>query len=165
MKKSIRAAVSKMTAIQEKSSYEKDFCKWTELQARLLRKRELDKIDIDNLIEEIESLGKRDKRSLKSHLIILLQHKLKIEYSPKNHIYAYYINSWNNSVNDAYTEIDLILQDSPSLVPELNKSLAEVYRHAKQKASREMNEKVELFPKDCPWSIKDLFPNIEKKYK
>lgn len=159
-KKTIRSKPKKLLMQvqlpREELEYDEDFFKWTKKQAHLLKKRAFEELDIDNLIEEIESLGKSDRRALKSHLIILLQHKLKIEFSEKNSVYGYYINSWNSSVRDATREIDLILQDSPSLKPELNKYLEVAYQYAKEKAAQEMNTNPKIFPKDCPWSIKSL---------
>lgn len=166
-KKIVKARSKKMaiaTPPKEELEYEKDFVKWTKTQASLLKKRNLNRLDIDNLIEEIESLGKSDKRALESHLIILLQHKLKLEYQPKTQIYAYYLNSWNSSVNDSSREIFLLVKDSPSLKTELRKVFNEAYEYARKKASQESELPESTFPKECPWVLKDIFPDLNKKY-
>lgn len=135
------------------STYEKDFYKWTGTQAKLLRRGDFKKIDIDNLIEEIESLGKSDKRALKSHLINLLTHLLKIEYQPESRGNS---NSWNASVKNARLEILLIMEDSPSLKKELTKMIEGAYNLARQNAAGETNLPLDKFPEKCPWANTEI---------
>ena len=63
--------------------YEKDFYAWTVEQARLLRSGELSAVDIENIAEEIESMGRSDRREIKSRLIVLLSHLLKWQMQPQ----------------------------------------------------------------------------------
>lgn len=137
--------------------YDKDFVKWTQAQADLLKEGHLDKLDIVNLIEEIESLGRSDKRALKSHLIILLQHLLKEKYQPEMMENS---NSWKSSINNSKMEIELILEDSPSLKKELNKMLPKAYSHARVNASIETDLDEKIFPEECPWEIQEILPFI-----
>ena len=131
--------------------YDKDFLKWTKHQALLLKNREFEKIDIDNLREEIESLGKSEKRALNSHLINLLMHLLKIEYQKSNQIYF-----WYQSISNARTEIMLLLKDSPSLKNEMKKIFKDSYIYARNKASQETGLEIHVFPENCPWEMKDI---------
>ena len=141
--------------------YNNDFFKWTQNQVRLLKRGAYNELDIENLIEEIESLGKSDRRALRSYLILVLQHMLKIEYSAKNHIYTYYLNSWISTVRDAQTAMDLILEDSPSLKQEISKYLPTAYQHAAQKAAQEMNMNKKNFPSECPWLAEQVLNRTE----
>lgn len=144
--------------------YEDDFYAWTNDQADLLKKKEFERLDMENLIEEIESLGNSNKFSLESYLIILLLHKLKLEYHPKNDEYKYNTRSWSISVGNSEDAILLIVEYSPSLKKQLRIILNQAYKKALKKASRETNLPITTFPKECPWELKKLFPDLEEKY-
>jgi hypothetical protein len=146
-----------MKSIHTKS-YEHDFFKWTKQQALLLKNREFEKIDIDNLREEIESLGKSEKRALNSHLINLLMHLLKIEYQKEKHT-----SSWDQSISNARTEIMLLLKDSPSLKNEMKKIFKDSYQYARNKASQETGLEINVFPETCPWEISDIYTFSDAK--
>jgi Domain of unknown function DUF29 len=147
---------------KEALSYEKDFCKWTHSQASLLRKGELEKIDVLNLIEEIESLGRNDRRSLRSYLVVLLMHLLKQQYQSERKTS---LNSWQSSILNSTREIIFLLEDSPSLRLELINIYNKAYERARKDASIETGLKLETFPEECPWTVEDLFPIIKKKSK
>ena len=63
-------------------NYEEDFYGWTVEQSRLLRSGELSAIDAANIAEEIESIGRSDRRELKSRLVVLVPHLLKWGHQP-----------------------------------------------------------------------------------
>jgi hypothetical protein len=63
------------------STYDKDFYAWAMENAELLRQKKFEEIDIDNIAEEIESMGKGNKRSVFSHLSILIAHLLKWKFN------------------------------------------------------------------------------------
>jgi hypothetical protein len=160
-KKTLKIPHKKMSvaaSIKKEPEYEKDFVKWTKSQANLLKKRNLDELDIDNLIEEIESLGKNDRRALYSQTLILLTHLLKLEYQPKGQGNS---NSWNSSILNATREIKRLIKDSPSLRNELIKIFPEAYEDARQSASVETQLNIKTFPKDCPWNIQKILPFIK----
>jgi Domain of unknown function DUF29 len=138
---------------QKTHLYDEDFYKWTKTQASLLKskKAQLSDLDIKNLIEEIESLGISDKRSLKNHLINLLMHLLKKEYQPEKHT-----RSWDKSIQNARIQINLLLEDSPSLKQEIKKEYKSAYEYARKKANVETGLDIEKFPSECPWNIKDV---------
>ena len=62
--------------------YDTDFYQWTQTMALALRQGHWQDLDIENLVEEIESLGRSEKRALKSRLEVLLMHLLKWAYQP-----------------------------------------------------------------------------------
>ncbi len=66
--------------MNQKEPYEKDFVIWTEEQASALKARQFTRLDYDNLIDEIEDMGKSEKRSLESYLQRLIEHLLKLQY-------------------------------------------------------------------------------------
>jgi len=74
-------------------SYEQDFYGWTQEQAALLRAGRLTDLDIENLIEEVETMGRSEKRELESRLTVLLLHLLKWKYQPNRRG-----RSWNLTI-------------------------------------------------------------------
>lgn len=131
--------------------YDSDFYAWSLHQSECLRKKEFLNLDIDNLIEEIESLGRSNKLALKSHLIILLLHLLKLKYQPE-----FSSNSWRNSISNARREIELLLQDSPSLKNVLKDEFKNCFERACKDAAYETQKNINEFPKECPWTIEEV---------
>lgn len=82
-----------VTHINIKTLYEQDFNLWLETTANLLKTRQLEQLDYDNLIEEIESMERGDKRALESNLEQVLIHLLKWKYHPTKQT-----NSWRYSI-------------------------------------------------------------------
>jgi hypothetical protein len=75
----------KMSVAAPKNLYDSDFYLWTQEQSGILEKHRFDDLDIENLLEEIEALGKRDMHSLRSYLIVFFQHLLKLKYQKMDH--------------------------------------------------------------------------------
>ena len=92
--------------------YDEDFALWSAEQAALIRAGKLDRIDLENVAEEIESLGKSDKRQIRSRLQVLMLHLLKWERQP-----AERSRSWASSIRDQRRAIVDLIDDSPSLRP------------------------------------------------
>jgi hypothetical protein len=99
--------------------YDRDFVLWTEDQAAALRRAKDSNLDWENLAEEIESLGKSDRRELTSQIRRILHHLLKIESSPA----AEPRSGWHSTVRDARAQIDEILRDSPSLRRQIDSTI------------------------------------------
>lgn len=93
------------------SLYEGDFALWLDDVAAKLRSRDFDQLDIENLIEEIEALGRSDKKEIKSRLITLLTHLLKRLYIDS----AYDNRGWEITIREQRKELTLLLEQSPSL--------------------------------------------------
>lgn len=160
IKKTVKASVKRLTvSASRKKEYEKDFSKWADHQAMLLKEGDFEKLDIDHLIEEIQDLGKREKQMLTSYLENLLMHKLKIKYQPKKHT-----NSWDNSIELASHKAQKTLSENPSLKPKLKEILEDSYFSARLLAASETNLSKDTFPGKCPWSLNEIFPALEKKY-
>jgi Domain of unknown function DUF29 len=130
--------------------YETDFNQWIEEQVKLLRDRQLDRLDVENLIEEIESLGKSDKRQLKSRLEVLLHHLLKWQYQPTEQT-----RSWQGTIAEQRRRIRDLLLDSPSLKSYAEGMANDCYADAREQASLETGLALDCFPPDCPCAIAD----------
>lgn len=141
------------------SSYDKDFFKWANTQADLLKKGEFSKLDIDNLIEEIEDLSKREKQRLTSYLEVLLMHLLKAKFQPEMHTV-----SWDLSIREAHHKADKTLKENPSLKSKLKEIVEDAYFTARLKAALETKMPEKTFPEKCPWILKDLLVDLGKKY-
>ena len=96
-------------------SYESDFYGWTQEQAALLRAGRLADLDIENLIEEVETMGRSEKRELESRLTILLLHLLKWKYQEVRRG-----RSWELSIIEQRLKFDQILEENPGLKPKLD---------------------------------------------
>ena len=131
--------------------YNTDYVSWTEAMAHNLRQRNFEALDIENLAEEIESLGKRDRRELVSRLDVLLMHLLKWRYQiPKRS------TSWQSTIKEQRRQIARILTDSPSLKRYLLDQFDECYQEARDMAADETGLMRSSFPKDCEWTIEEV---------
>ena len=130
------------------SLYDSDFYAWANEQAALLREGRVGEADLAHIAEEIESMGKTEKRELVSRLTVLLLHLLKWGHQP--HLRG---NSWRLSIANARDEITDVLADNPSLKPHLGEAMASAYRYARRKAAIETDAAEKAFPAACPWSF------------
>jgi hypothetical protein len=128
--------------------YDADFVRWTEEQAARLRDGRFDVLDLENLAEEIESLGKRDRRRLKSRLTVLLMHLLKWAYQPEQRS-----GSWDSTIRTQRADVRQLLEDSPTLRREVPAIIAERYEMARRNAAAETGLPLAKFPTDCPFAV------------
>jgi hypothetical protein len=116
--------------------YEQDFVRWTEQQSRALREAAGVAINLSldwhNLAEEIESLGASQRRELRSRLGVILEHFLKLEYS----LAADPRRGWIDTVERERSEIELLLDQSPSLRGDLAQIILDETRRAIRRAAR-----------------------------
>jgi hypothetical protein len=131
--------------------YETDFYEWANQQAQLLREGRLADADVQNLAEEIESMGRGEKRELASRLNILLLHLLKWRHQP-----ARRGTSWRLSILKARKAIVLHLRDNPSLKSRLDEAMADAYDSARLEAAIETGIDENVFPQICPWSFTEV---------
>lgn len=131
--------------------YKTDFCAWIQQQVDLLHERSFDQLDIPNLIEEIEDMGKSQRQALESNLKIVLMHLLKWKIQQQKRS-----NSWRNTIREHRRRINRQLKDSPSLKRHLIESLAETYQEAREDAAYETELLLELFPIECPFSVEQV---------
>ncbi|MGJ0452122.1 MAG: DUF29 domain-containing protein [Methylocystis sp.] len=105
--------------------YDQDFYAWANEQAALLRAGKLSEADIEHIAEEVESLGRTEKRDLVSRLIVLMVHLLKWRFQP-----SLRGRSWKLSVDEQQIAIDAHLSDNPSLKSVIADATALAYRQA-----------------------------------
>ena len=134
--------------------YNKDFYGWTLEQAQLLKSGQWQAIDMENLIDEIESMGRSEKRALDSRIIVLITHLLKWHYQPTRRG-----KSWQLTIKGQRANCLDILDDNPSLKAKLNDSFVKAYSRAKIEAAKETGLDENFFPAECPYSIAQLFDN------
>jgi hypothetical protein len=131
-----------------RSLHDSDFYAWSLEQAALLREGRVAEADLETIAEEIESMGKTEKRELVSRLTVLLLHLLKWQREPAGRC-----NSWRLSIANARDEIADLLDDNPSLKSVTNEVTASAYRYARRKAAIETDMGEEEFPAQCPWGF------------
>lgn len=126
--------------------YEQDFLAWTRDQADALRRRSANELDWENLLEEVESLGKQQRSELRNHLIILLVHLLKWRLQPDRRS-----RSWALTIAEQRRESERMVVENPSLKPELDDLLESAYRIARLRAARQSRLSIKAFPDDNPF--------------
>ncbi|MDQ3248758.1 MAG: DUF29 domain-containing protein [Chloroflexota bacterium] len=136
----------------QRTTYETDFYAWTQQQAALLQAEDLEKLDLPNLAEEIESMGKRDRKEVASRLKVLLIHLLKWKYQPQKNKGS----SWRDTIRTQRNEIADEFDYSPSLRRELSALIAYAYPRARRDAAIETKLALATFPADCPWTGEEI---------
>lgn len=134
------------------AAYDSDFVSWSERQAQLLRDRQFDQLDLGNLLEELDSMGARERKELRSRLVVLLMHLLKCRCQP-----ARKTRSWVATLGEQRTQILLSLQQSPSLGKDLLATVDAVYPLALKRAAMETGLPVSAFPAANPFTEEQLF--------
>lgn len=118
------------------NSYETDFYAWTIEQVTLLHNQQWQQLDLENLIEEITSLGKQQRQELPNRLSILLAHLLKWEYQPQKRS-----RSWLATIRVQRRDVLHLLRDNSSL---------------KSYLQGETNLPEATFPKLCPYDFGEI---------
>jgi hypothetical protein len=131
--------------------YEKDFYGWIYHNIDLLRQGKLTEINTELLIEELESMAKRDRRELMSRLMILIAHLLKWQFQPKQRS-----GNWRASISEQRIQITEQLKESPSLNNILIECIHLAHPKAVGLAVKETELSKALFPNECPYSIEQL---------
>jgi hypothetical protein len=131
-------------------TYDEDLVAWTEEQVALLREGHLDALDRENIIEEIESLGKSQQRELSSRMVVLFAHLLKWQFQPDLRG-----ASWRSTIRVQRAGIQDVLDDSPSLKRHFDDAtwMAKRWRHGVEQAVIETGLPRVDFPTICPWTL------------
>ncbi|RBP08231.1 uncharacterized protein DUF29 [Roseiarcus fermentans] len=128
--------------------YETDVILWSQEQARALRERDYSQLDIEHLADEIEDVGKSEKRELASRMAVLLGHLLKWRFQSEKRS-----ASWRNTINLQRKRIALLIKGTPSLDavmrdPDWREAM---WLDAVAQAARETGIDEGAFPEACPW--------------
>src|SRR5512137_2940792 len=132
-----------------KTLYEQDFYSWIQHHVALLKDSRFDEIDVDNLIEELQGMAKKDERELISRLIILIAHLLKWQYQPDMQS-----KSWSSSIIEQRVQVLFLLEDVPSLRNKMPDAMLRAYPKALEVAVKETG--LSGYPKHCTYSEKQL---------
>lgn len=133
------------------TSYQTDIVAWANEQAQYIRAGLFDKLDLEHLAEEIEDVGKSEKRELASRMAVLLAHLLKWKYQP-----AFRGNSWTGTIKTQRKHISVALKETPSLKALLSNAewLDLTWGDAVVQAEKETG--LDHFPDVCPWAMSDV---------
>ena len=136
--------------------YETDFYAWTLEQSKLLKQGDFQHLDIVNLVEEIESLGKQQRQELRNRLGVLIGHLLKWHYQPDKRS-----KSWRVTIREQRREILRLLQENPSLKSYLEEAIIYAHESGKDLVVGETPLDDADLPANCPYSSEQLFdPNF-----
>lgn len=133
------------------TDYEDDFYAWSVEQAELLRLRRFSELDLTNLVEEIESMGREQRHALESCYRVLIFHLLKWQFQPSRRS-----RSWKITIIRERGNIERREETNPSLRSDAALIVRGIYRTACREAAAETGLSVTTFPADCPYTIKQL---------
>ena len=126
--------------------YESDFYAWTQRQAALIRDGDIAAVDLLNVLEEIETLGRKEVSELRSRYTVLATHLLKQMFQP-----ARAGRSWRTTILNQRIAIARHMKDNPSLKSKADEIFAEAYADARLIASSETGLPEETFPMEPPF--------------
>jgi len=131
--------------------HDTDYLQWIETTVEKLQSQDYANVDWENLIEEIADMGRSERRSLKSNLIVILVHLLKWQFQPEKRS-----GSWEGSIIEHRRRVKEALDDSPSLKSYLENIFAECYAQAVKQAKAETSLSMESFPLICPYQLPEV---------
>lgn len=133
------------------TDYEDDFYAWCFEQAELLRQKRFGEVDLPNVIEELESTGRSDKRELQSRFETIIIHLPKWQFQPEQRS-----RSWQTTLGRERLTIEAHEEESATLRNEAALWLDKLYSRARRHAASEIGLPIETFPPACPYTIAQL---------
>lgn len=127
--------------------HDQDFHAWTQQQAGLIRSGRTGELDMEHLLEEIESMGASERSQLQSRLKVLIGHLLKWQHQPRLRS-----RSWTATIEEQRLSVMELLDDNPSLRNLLDERMAKAYRQGVLLAVKETNIDKRQFPETCPYT-------------
>ncbi|TAE59818.1 MAG: DUF29 domain-containing protein [Nostocales cyanobacterium] len=143
-----------LTVDNNKKLYDQDFYLWIQTTVQQLKERNLEQLDIENLIEEIDSMGRSEKRELKTRLVVLIEHLLKLQYWTQEKDYN--ARGWRKTVVEQRRQIAYTLADSPSLKAILNDVFLDCYQDARKDTINKYQLSSKLFPQEPPFTLTEV---------
>ncbi len=143
--------MNKVERVRQRASYDSDFARWSTEQSALIRQGRFDELDRANVAEEIESLGRSERREIENRLKVLLLHLLKWRFQTQRQK-----GGWRTTIREQRVQIAKVVRDSPSLRSHPAEVLGEEYRTARADAADETGLPEATFPADCPFSIEQI---------
>ncbi len=133
------------------ASYDHDFARWSAEQSELIRQGRFSEVDLENVAEEIASLGRSDRREIRNRLEVLLRHLLKWEFQPGKRKAG-----WRSTILDQRRQIKVLLKESPSLKRYPASQIAWCYDLARAKAVGETGLAESTFPGECAYAASQI---------
>lgn len=130
--------------------YEEDFYGWTMVNVSLLKQGKFKEIDVEHIIEEMEDMGKREKRELINRLCILITHLLKWHFQPQRKG-----RSWHGSIMSQRIDLKKHMRDNPSLKSFISEALSEAYEKSRYDFEAETGEDIKILPSTCPYTFEE----------
>ncbi len=131
--------------------YDRDYYRWLLEQAAHIRAHRLDQLDCQGLAEELEDMGRSERRAVEGHLKNLLLHLLKWLIQPQRRS-----DSWRDSIDNARDALADLLQDSPSLRPQLPEFITRQYARARRSTATQTGIAETDLPTDCPFRLDEI---------
>ncbi len=131
--------------------YNQDYCLWLENTVKLLLDKRFSEINVSYLIEELEDMGRSEKRAVSSNLRILLMHLIKYKYQPQKRS-----NSWLFTIVEHRKRLKVLFKNSPSLKNYYHEVFSETYQDAKDLASAETGLSLNSFSNSSPFTPEDV---------
>lgn len=130
--------------------YETDIYAWSMEQIGLIKDRKFDKLDLDHLLQEIDGVGNNNRDAIKAHLLNIIYHLLKKEYT----LNLSYDNnkSWTDSIDEARDQIYFIIEEVPSLQKYPETIIQSCYILARKRYSDKFRKEIREIPTDCIWT-------------
>jgi hypothetical protein len=136
--------------------YEQDFYLWIQTTTELLKQGRLTELDLENLIDEIETMGRSEKKALRSNLEVLLLHLLKYKCQVEKRS-----GSWRATIREHRKRLREALEESPSLKPYFYEVFGLCYDNARLLAADETELHLTTFPEQSPFTPEQaLDPNF-----
>lgn len=142
----------------ERPTYEADFVRWLEVQAELLRQGRVHELDLENLAEEVDDIGRSQRRAVESELSIVLIHLLRYQFQPSKRS-----RSWTDTLLEHRGRLARDFRASKSLELHAEAELTDLYRLARKRAAVQTRLPLATFPEACPYTLEqaldeDFFP-------
>lgn len=138
-----------MTA--KESLYRKDFHAWCFDQANLIKEKKFDELDIENLVEEVEDVGKSLENELENRLAVLISHLLKWKYQPERRS-----KSWTFTIREQRKKVVRLLMKNPSLKSKEEEAFENSYSDAVMRAEKETKLDIDVFPEKMPFTQEEV---------
>ena len=131
--------------------YSRDYYLWLSHTARLISEGKFSEVDVANLVEEIEDMGRSEQRAVESNLVIVLLHLLKYKYQPEKRT-----NSWKASIREHRQRLKRASRLSPSLIRYFDEVFPECYQDSCSLAADETGLPLDIFPIDSPFKPSEV---------
>ena len=133
------------------TDYDTDFLVWNSTQIELLRSKQFDRLDLENIIEELESMALSQRHELEHRIEKLTTHLLKCQLQPWK-----ISGSWRGTIREQRYRIAKLLKAMPSLKPLLDQYMTMAYDHAANRAADETRLPRSAFPPTMPFTKEQL---------